>query len=159
MQPGELRPFDLPAIARQATAKIVATADEKSGYGNIGVALVQARIVDDTNSPYAEAVSAAKAIQRALDNGDIASMRTMARRMREELGGGSTTAAVTPREPVASGATMSVIAPAPSPSAADAASRLEMHTELQMIEDLLTGSESERREGMDRLHQLIRRLR
>ena len=32
-------------------------------------------------------------------------------------------------------------------------------TELQAIEDLLTGTEAERRQGVDRLHQLVRRLR
>lgn len=150
LQPGELRPFDLPAIGRQVTAKVVATADEKHGYGNISVALVQARIVDEASSPYAGAVSAAKAIQRGLDNGDINSIRAMARRMRDELGGGTTTS-VQPA-PVS---TVEVVAP----RATDAASRLELHTELQMIEDLLTGTEAERREGMDRLHQLIRRMR
>jgi len=31
--------------------------------------------------------------------------------------------------------------------------------ELQAIEDLLTGSEAEKRQGMDRLHQLIRKNR
>ena len=41
----------------------------------------------------------------------------------------------------------------------DAATQLELQTELQLIEDLLTGSESERREGLDKLHQLIRRMR
>lgn len=154
LQPGEVRPFDLPAIAKQATAKVIATAEEKGGYANVDVALVQARIVDAADSPYAEAVASAKAIQRALDNNDIASMRASARRMRTSLGGSSTT-------------TTQVIAPRPAvsemtvtaPPAADNATRLELRTELQMIEDLLTGTEAERREGLDRLHQMIRRMR
>jgi hypothetical protein len=154
MQPGEVRPIDLPAIAKQATVKVIATAEEKGGYGNVDVALVQARIVDAVDSPYAEAVNSAKAVLRALDNGDIASLRATARRMRAALGG-STPAAVT----------ATVVAPRPAASEmtvtapADTATRLEMQTELQMIEDLLTGSEAERREGMDRLHQMLRRLR
>jgi hypothetical protein len=45
------------------------------------------------------------------------------------------------------------------PSSSDVASQLELQTELQLIEDLLTGSEAERREGLDRLHQMIRRVR
>jgi hypothetical protein len=154
MQPGEVRPIDLPAIAKQATVKVIATAEEKGGYGNVDVALVQARIVDAVDSPYAEAVNSAKAVLRALDNGDIASLRATARRMRAALGG-STPATVT----------ATVVAPRPATSEmtvtapADTATRLEMQTELQMIEDLLTGSEAERREGMDRLHQMLRRLR
>jgi hypothetical protein len=153
LQPGEVRPFDVPAIAKQATAKLIATAEEKGGYANVDVALVQARIVDAAESPYAEAVASAKAIQRALDNNDIASMRASARRMRTSLGGSSTTTpAIAPRPAVSE---MTVTAP----PAADNATRLELRTELQMIEDLLTGTEAERREGLDRLHQMIRRMR
>jgi hypothetical protein len=155
LQPGELKPFDLPVIARKITAKVIATAEEKGGYGNIGVALVQARIVDNADSPYAGAVSAAKAIDRALDNNEIPSIRAMAQRLRSELGGSTAT---TPSRSAA--AVVDVVAPrATSSPAGDAASRVEMRTELQLIEDLLTGSEAERREGLDRLHQLIRRLR
>lgn len=154
MQPGEVRPIDLPAIARQVTVKVIGTAEEKGGYGNIDVALVQARIVDAVDSPYAEAVNNAKAVLRALDNGDIASLRATARRMRAALGGSTpATATVTAVAPRPAASEMTVTAPA------DTATRLEMQTELQMIEDLLTGSEGERREGMDRLHQMLRRLR
>lgn len=161
LQPGEVRPFDLQSIATKATARVIATAEEKGGYANIDVALVQARIVDAADSPYAEAVASAKAILRALDNNDIPSTRATARRMRAALGGSSA--------PIA-GATAPAVAPpiAPRPSASemtvtarpvDTATRLELQTELQMIEDLLTGTDAERREGMDRLHQLVRRMR
>jgi hypothetical protein len=75
--------------------------------------------------------------------------------MRAALGGSTPVApavtAVAPRPAVSE---MTVTAPP-----ADTATRLEMQTELQMIEDLLTGTEAERREGMDRLHQLVRRMR
>ena len=161
LQPGEVRPFDLRAIATKATVKVVATAEEKGGYANIEVALVQARIVDAADSPYAEAVASAKAILRALDNNDIPSTRATARRMRAALGGSSSA-------PISSAAAPAVTPPvAPRPSVSemtvtappDTATRLELQTELQMIEDLLTGSEAERREGMDRLHQLLRRMR
>jgi hypothetical protein len=158
LQPGEVRPFDLSAIAKQATAKVIATTEEKGGYANIDVSLVQARIVDAADSPYAEAVGSAKAIQRALDNNDIQSMRASARRMRAALGGSTTTTAaatltpaVAPRPAVSE---MTVVAPP-----VDNAARLELRTELQMIEDLLTGTEAERREGLDRLHQMLRRMR
>lgn len=156
MQPGETRPFDLDAIAKQATARVIATAEEKGGYGNIDLVLVQARIVDAPDSPYADAVASAKAILRALDNGDIPSLRASASRMRSSLGGA----------PSAAPAVVSSVAPRPAVSemtvtapAADTATRLELQTELQMIEDLLTGTDAERREGMDRLHQMIRRMR
>lgn len=159
LQPGEVRPFDLNTIAKQATVKVVSTAEENGGYANIDVALAQARIVDAADSPYAEAVASAKAILRALDNNDIPSLRATARRMRTALGGSSTVAvaatAVTPTVPSRPSASeMTVIAPP-----TDTAIRPEWKTELQTIEDLLTGTDAERREGMDRLHQLIRRTR
>jgi hypothetical protein len=146
MQPGEVRPIDFSAVARQATVRVVARVNPEGGYGNLDVNLVQARIVDNADSPYAQAVASAKAIQRGLDNGDVPSIRAMARRMRESLGGG------TPA-PAPAASTMTVTA------APDTASQVELQAELQLIEDLLTGSEAERREGLDRLHQLIRRTR
>lgn len=143
LQPGEFRPVDLPEVARRATVTVIAMVDEKGGYGNVNVSLVKARIVDNVDSPYADAVASAKAVQRALDNGDIPSIRAMAQRMRSRLGGSMT---------VVAPAAETRAAPQPDP-------RPEIANELQTIEDLLTGTEPERREGMDRLHQLIRRMR
>lgn len=145
MQPGENRPIDLPVIARQATVKVIATADPEGGYGNIDVALLQARIVDRADSPYAASVAGAKALQRALSDGDAAVVRATARRMGEGLGARAAGATVTVQQAATAGP--------------DMGSNAELEVELQTIEDLLTGSESERRDGMDRLHQLIRRLR
>jgi len=145
LQPGEIRPVDFPAVARQATVRVVASVEPKGGYGNLDVTLVQARIVDNADSPYASAVASAKAMQRALDNNDIPSLRAMAQRMRDSLGA--------PSRPAAS--TLTVTAP----PEATAAPQVEVQSELQAIEDLLTGTEPERREGLDRLHQLIRRMR
>jgi len=154
LQPGEIRPVDFTAVARQATVRVVAQVDPKGGYGNLDVTLVQARIVDNADSPYASAVASAKAMQRALDNSDIPSLRAMAQRMRDSFGASMrTVSTVSSAVPAAPASTLTVTA------FFDTATQLEMQTELQMIEDLLTGSESERREGLDRLHQLIRRTR
>lgn len=156
MQPGEIRPIDLPAIARQTTAKVVATVDAKGGYGNLDVSLVQAKIVDNPDSPFAEGVNQAKAVLRALENNDIPSLRATAQRLRDAVGGRTTTTAAMQPRPSTSEVTVS----APRAEAApDRASQLELQSELQLIEDLLTGTEAERREGLDRLHQLIRRMR
>jgi hypothetical protein len=149
MQPGEIRPIDLPVIARQATVKVIATAEEKGGYANLTVALVQGRVVDNADSPFADAVASAKAMLRALDNNELPSLRAMAQRVRDGLGAVSMTAG-SPR-PSASSVTVS--------ASRDSASDVELQAELQLIEDLLTGTEGERRQGLDRLHQLIRRIR
>jgi hypothetical protein len=85
LKPGEFRPVDLPQIARQATARVVTSVEKDAGYGNVELALIKAKIVDNADSPYADAVASAKAIQRALDSGDVPSMRSMAQRMRSTL--------------------------------------------------------------------------
>jgi hypothetical protein len=118
---------------------------------------VKARIIDNADSPYAAAIASAKAIQRGIDNGDVPSIRAMAQRLRSSVGAapaqvatGQVASTTTPRS---AGTAIDVVAPTqpqPQPAVLD---------DLQSIEDLLTGSEQERREGMDRLHQLIRRLR
>ena len=148
LQPGEVKPVDLPVVARQVTANVIAAADDKQGYGNIDVTLIHARIVDSPDSPYADAVSSAKAILRGLDNGDVKSIRAMAQRMGDSLGANRVVSRPTPAA--------STIDVRPT---SDLGSQLEMQTELQLIEDLLTGNEAERREGLDKLHQLIRKLR
>ena len=152
MQPGEVKPIDLPAVARQVKIGVVANGDPK-GYGNLDVVLIQARIVDNADSPYAQAVASSKAMQRALDNNDIPSLRASAQRVRDVLGVPVRQAAAAPSQPPPSQSAMTVTA------APDNAAQLEMQTELQLIEDLLTGSDPERREGLDKLHQLIRKIR
>lgn len=154
LEPGVVKPFDLPAIARQATARVYARGDKEAGYGNVELTFLQARVVDEPDSPYADAVASAKAAQRALENNDVPSLRAMANRMRDSL----RVAGVAPVSSAAvtapSRSTIDVIA---SPSSSDLDG--ELYRELQEIEDLLTGTAEERRQGLDRLHQLTRRLR
>lgn len=146
LEPGNVKPVDFPEMARQATVRLYARADKEAGYGNIVVSLVRARIVDNADSPYADAVASAKAMLRAIEGGEVPSIRAMASRVRDRLG---VTAEPVP-EPAGPAAQVEVIAPR-----VDTA----LYTELQVIEDLLTGSESEKRQGLDQLHQLVRKLR
>lgn len=133
VQPGTVRPVDLPGVARQAVVQVIATADPAAGYGNVTISLLQARIIDLASSPWAAAVEAAKAALRALEQNDVAAVRTAALRMKKALPG-----------------------PGTSP---DAASALELQTELQVIEDLLGGTEVQKQDGLSRLRALGRRLR
>ena len=143
LEPGQLRAIDFPEVARQATARLFARADSDAGYGNVVVALVRARIVDNADSPYADAVASAKAIERAIEAREVPSIRAMAARIRASLapevrgGGGPATR------------TIDVVAP----------NALAFNAELQVIEDLLTGDEAEKQQGMDRLHDLVRKTR
>lgn len=141
LQPGGSKVVDLDEISRHATVRVFARTEEKSGYGNLDVVLIQARVFDNPDSPYADAVSSAKAIQKALDHNDTASMRAMAQRIAADL------------QPMQTAVPAAIVTAAPATAPAD------VQGELQAIEDLLTGSEAERRQGVDRLHQLIRRLR
>jgi hypothetical protein len=141
IEPGTSRNVDLDQIARQATARVYVHADPE-GYGNIELALLEAKIFDNPDSPYADAVNSAKAIVRGVENDDVPSIRAMAQRLANDM---------QPSAPAAS--SVEVTAPKSETVAPD------ISGELQAIEDLLTGTEAERRQGLDRLHQLLRRLR
>ncbi len=149
LEPGQLKTIDLDDIARQATVRVFGRADAAAGYANLGVVLLQARVVDNPESPYADAVSSAKAAIRALDNSDIPSLRSMAARIQ----GGLRRTSPQP-QPVAR--TLEVTAPR---EVEPAQPSVDVYKDLEAIEDLLTGSEAEKREGLDRLHQLVRKLR
>ena len=166
LEPGELRPIDFPVVARQGTARAFSRADGDKGYGNIVLTMVQAKVIDNADSPYVDAVASLKAIQRAVEGGEVPSIRAMATRIQQTLGANPrmtasaqpVPAGQTPVAPVTTGGSgsssvMNVTA-APDPAA-----NASLHKELQELEDLLTGNESERRQGLDRLHQLVRKYR
>ncbi|HEX9985660.1 MAG TPA: hypothetical protein VGF69_20545 [Thermoanaerobaculia bacterium] len=160
LNPGEVRAVDLPDIARQATVRIFARADEEQGYANLTATLIQARVVDNPESPYADAVASAKSLVKSLDNNDVGSVRSLASRIRQQLrapgaqDGAPSTQAASQLQAQPATRTIEVTA-----SRDDAQPPIETYTELQLIEDLLTGNADEKREGLDRLHQLLRKLR
>jgi hypothetical protein len=167
LEPGETKTFDLPDVARQTTTRAWMRADKKAGYANVTLTLLQARVTDNADSPYADIVASEKALLRAVRNEDTSSVRVLAGRIRMSMpstGAGTPAAASIDvsgppssigARPVAPTATQTTTA-APAPTATMTPDALQ---ELQQIEDLLTGTESERRSGVDRLHQLIRRMR
>ena len=140
LQPGDSKTVDFDEVAKQATVRVYASADKEAGYGNIVLSLVQARVFDHADSPYADAVASSKAVLRALDHDDVGSMRAMAARIVKDL------------EPETAGPPRTVEVAAPRVDT-------DLYNELQAIEDLMTGNETERRQGLDRLHQLVRKLR
>jgi hypothetical protein len=153
--PGDIHPIDFPEVARQATVRVYAKADPKAGYGNIDLTLIKAKVVDNADSPYADAVASFRAILRAVDNADVPSIRSMTARISARLGPGTVV-----NQPVPAATTVEVRPPTvPAPAATQPAPNAEIFHELQAVEDLLTGSESEKREGLEKLHQIVRRLR
>ena len=143
IEPGTSKNVELNEIARQATVRVFGHADDS--YGNLDLTLIQAKVFDDPASPYADAVASEKAILTAIDHSDVASIRAMAQRIATSLQPN-----VAAQVPVMPAKTVEVTA-----SKNDA----EVLGELQSIEDLLTGSDAERRQGLDRLHQLVRKMR
>lgn len=162
LDPGQMKTIDLNEVARQATVRVFVKADKDAGYGNIVLTLVKAKVIDNADSPYADAVLSAKAVIRGVDNYDIPSIRAMAGRIRDDLQRQIAAAAPPAAAPQpATGQTVEVMAPRAVADSTDttAAQAPDVYNELQTIEDLLTGSDAEKRAGMDRLHQLLKRLR
>jgi hypothetical protein len=154
LEPGQTRNVDFPEIGRQATARVYVRAAKDNGYGNIVLTLILAKVFDNADSPYADAVNSAKSIVKALDHSDVPSIRSMAARMESDLR--QRTPAIAPP----SGTTIDVSAvPTVAPTTTAASVQPDVYAELQAIEDLLTGSDAERRTGLDKLHQLLRKLR
>ena len=60
IEPGDTKTVDFDDVAKQATVRVFARADKVSGYGNIVLSLIQARVFDHPDSPYADAVAAKK---------------------------------------------------------------------------------------------------
>jgi len=155
LEPGTSKTIDLGDIGKQATARVYAHA-EAGGYANVTLTFIEARIFDEPSSPYADAVESAKAILKAIDHADKSSIRAMAQRIATSF------SAASPVIPAPTGAPPATIAATPAVSQVNVTAGredAETVTELQAIEDLLTGTEAERRQGVDRLHQLLRRLR
>lgn len=150
MEAGETRNIDIPDIGRQVTARVYARAAKDAGYGNIVLTLIQAKVFDNADSPYADAVNSAKAISKALDHSDVPSIRSMAARMQGDLHVPAPATAPTP-----AGTAIDVVPTV----ASTAAVQPDVYAELQSIEDMLTGNDAERRAGLDKLHQLLRKLR
>lgn len=173
IQPGSSKTIDLPDIMKRATATVFAYVDDKSGVGALEIEMLEAKIVDYPDSPYASAVRNVKQILESLRRDDTSNLTALSNLILVDLG---------KRSDVSSGAVVTSlsqnVAPPPPPypvtpaqpppapsqvlrddSRLDTMPSVEIYMELQAIEDLLTGTEAERREGMDKLHQLVRKLR
>jgi hypothetical protein len=148
MEAGETRNIDIPDIGRQVTARVYARAAKDAGYGNIVLTLIQAKVFDNADSPYVDAVNSAKAIAKALDHSDVPSIRSMAARMQGDL-----------HVPASPAGTSIDVVPAAVAAVPAATVQPDVYADLQSIEDLLTGNDAERRAGLDKLHQLLRKLR
>jgi hypothetical protein len=165
LEPGTSKTFDFDEVGRQATVRVLARADKQHGYANVSLTLLKARVSDLPGSPYAELVANEKALLKALEAEDLSSIRNVAARVYEGIGlrqPAPMVASVPAPAPAPTTRSIDVIAPRPTSTGTAAAATApspDVYVELLSIEDLLTGTEPERREGTDRLHQLLRKLR
>jgi len=144
IHPGESTHVDLADFGWNVIARLKATTQEGSmGNGTVELALVAPTLVDEPGSPFAEPTSNMLAMRAAVLNADILEIRRLCD-------------AITGRLDEMSRQAKSQVRPVGG-SAGVPADRLR--SELQAIEDLLTGDERQRREGMDRLHRLLIDLR
>ena len=156
LQPGDEKRIDIPDIARTATVDVFARTEANKGNASLDLALLRSKVVDNQDSPYFSAVQLVKRLQRSAEREELKEVRTIAESLVNLA-----PVEIIPRiaEPISS---VPVIPPNSSASGASELQptpTVEIYLELQMIEDMLTGTEGERREGLDRLHQLVRKIR
>jgi hypothetical protein len=146
--------FEFPQIAVKSTARIFARTDPAdAGAATLEMILLEPRLVDQLESPFYDDVQLVKSLLRHTERNDQPAIQ----RTTEELMTRLAARSGQERSPDRAGET----APEPTRRASLQPSIDEraLFNELQTIQDLLTGFESERLEGMNRLHQLIRQLR
>lgn len=156
LQPGDERRIEIPDIARSATVDVYARTEPNKGNASLDLSLLRSRVVDNSDSPYFSAAQLVRRMQRSVEREELKEVRTIAESLVNLA-----PVEIAPR----SYDSLSAVPANPPNSSASSASGLqstptvEIYLELQMIEDMLTGTEGERREGLDRLHQLVRKIR
>jgi hypothetical protein len=156
LAPGQSREVELPEIARVARVTVLANTEAKAGPASLELTFVQAKLADNPASPWSRPVENLKLFLQALDRGDRGNMRTTANLLVTDPTLGTDARVSIPERELR--VTQEDL-PLDSRPGSTALSGSELYIELQTIEDLLTGSESERRQGLDLLHQLVRRVR
>lgn len=147
LNPGESTRLELVEIGWNVTARLKATAEEGAmGHGTVELALLRPTLLDEPGSPFAQPTANLLAMKDAVRNRDVLEIRRLC---------DATTAAF---DEMGSGV-RGRLRPVGSVSPAGQKTSQRTLDELRAIEDLLTGTETQRREGMDRLHQLIISLR
>jgi len=156
LEPGDEKRIEIPDIARSATVDVFARAEANKGNASLDLALLRSKIVDNEDSPFFSAVQLVKRLQRSAERGELKEIRTIAESLVNLA-----PVEIIPRmsEPMSSVPVMPSSSIEVSASGMQSTPTVEIYLELQMIEDMLTGSEPERREGLDRLHQLVRKIR
>jgi hypothetical protein len=160
LEPGQHTELELKSFAWSPIVRVWAFSDEKLGKkASLSISISEPKLVDNPKSPYFGAVQQAQALPKAIDREDATEVRKLCDSIIATIEGVHPQAAervnamITRGEAPAPGA---VPAPAALPSGID---KVELNRQLQEIEDLLTGTDAEKSEGMTKLRQLVRSTR
>jgi hypothetical protein len=158
LTPGQHTDLDLAAFAWNPVVRVWGFSDEKLGKNaSLSIQIFEPKLIDNVKSPYFNAVQQAHALPKAIDREDPAEVRKLC---------DSIIATIEGVNPEAAGRVNALLSrgEAPMPDAmpvtpASGLEKAELNRKLQEIEDLLSGSEAERSEGMTKLRQLVRSTR
>lgn len=148
MEPGDERTIDFPEIGKDVKVTLYGRADAEQGVANVDVTVLRPTLVDDAGSPFATVVRRVKTLQDASKEGDYRKVRNVSDEVLSLLGTAGAEVAVGV-VPVTPGTSQTVYAPRDQ----------DLYFELKHVQDLLTGNEDDRREGMRRLEEILSRLR
>lgn len=156
LEPGKHTDLELTAIAWNPVVRVWGWSDERIGKNaTLEIQIFQPKLVDNVKSPYLPAVQNALALPKAIDREDTVEVRRLCDSIVATLGSVNPEAAASAAAMLSQSATSIDV----TPQSAGRQSDPELNRRLQEIEDLLSGTESERREGMDKLRQLVRSTR
>lgn len=147
---GEQMEFELPEVASDAIATVYARSESKTA--NMQLVFIKAELVDNADSPHFAIIQSAKLLREAIDRRDQTAMQSLASSMADRIDatGGLAAPAVASSERLPATERQRGVETVPV---------LEIYLRLERIEDLMSGTASERNDGMDRLRELIRELR
>jgi hypothetical protein len=158
LTPGQHTDLDLKEFGWNPVVRVWGFSDEKLGKNaSLSIQIFEPKLIDNVKSPYFNAVQQAHALPKAIDREDPAEVRKLC---------DSIIATIEGVNPEAAGRVNALLSrgEAPMPDAmpvtpASGLEKAELNRKLQEIEDLLSGSEAERSEGMTKLRQLVRSTR
>ena len=156
LEPGKHTDLELTGIAWNPVVRVWGWSDERVGKNaTLEIEIFQPKLVDNAKSPYLPAVQNALALPKAIDREDTVEVRRLCDSIVATIESVSPEAAASSASMISRSATSIDI----TPQSAGRQSDPELNRKLQEIEDLLSGTESEHREGMEKLRQLVRSTR
>lgn len=152
LAPGSERLITFPQIARASSVTVHARTDKEAGPASFEIVLLEPRLSDDPLSPWYRPVENAKVLLREIERRDKEKIASAARLIVNDP------LLTTPSYPETTARREPWVSPTLGPDSVPSQNE-DLYLELRRIEELLSGNEFDRRQGMDMLRQTVRRLR